>query len=189
MSYSWEPFLAGSLWDTDVHPPGTPEDKVADTDYMPVGLHFFTTMRIPLLAGREFNAADYAIATARASKPPSSEPDLTSPPMPVIVNQTFVKQFMPHMNPLDQHVDQGLSDDKTKRNGTGWHIIGVAGDTKYDGLRADVRPVMYAPLSGGGFFTIRTAGDPRQLVPAIRDLVTRRDSNLAMSRVTTQMER
>ncbi len=47
---------------------------------------------------------------------------------------------------------------------------------------------MYAPLSGGGFFTIRTAGDPRQLVPAIRDLVTRRDSNLAIYRVTTQME-
>jgi predicted permease len=188
VSYSWEPLLAGSLWDTDVHPPGTPEDKTADTDYMPVGPNFFTTMRIPLLAGREFNASDYAIATARASRPPGSEPDLSSPPIPVIVNQTFVKQFLQHTNPLDQHVEEGLSDDKKKRNGPGWRIIGVAGDTKYDGLRADVRPVMYAPLSGGGFFTIRTAGDPQQLVPAIRDLVTRRDSNLAIYRITTQME-
>jgi predicted permease len=187
-SYSWEPLLAGSLWDTEVHPPGTPEDKVEDTDYMPVGPHFFTTMRIPLLAGREFNAADYAIATARAARPPGSEPDLTSPPIPVVVNQAFVKKILPHMNPLDQHLDQSLSDDKTKRGGPGWRIIGVAGDTKYDGLRADVRPVMYAPLSGGGFFTIRTAGDPQQLVPAIRDLVTRRDSNLAIYRITTQME-
>jgi predicted permease len=188
VSYSWEPLLAGSLWDTDLHLPGTPADKAADTDYMPVGPRFFTTMRIPLLAGREFNAADYAIATARAARPPGSEPDLSSPPMPVVVNQTFVKQYLPHMSPLDQHLDEGLSDDKTKRNGPGWRIIGVAGDTKYDGLRADVRPVMYAPLAGGGFFTIRTAGDPQQLVPAIRDLVTRRDSNLAIYRVTTQME-
>jgi ABC-type antimicrobial peptide transport system permease subunit len=92
------------------------------------------------------------------------------------------------INPIDQHIEQGKPEDKTEPRGPGWRIIGVAGDTKYDGLRADVRPVMYAPLSGGGFFTIRTAGDPRQLVPDIRDLVTRRDSNLAIYRVTTQME-
>ncbi len=188
VSYSWEPLLAGSLWDTDFHPPGTPDDHVADTDYMPVGPGFFEAMRIPLKTGRDFNAADYAITTARDSRPRDANPDPSAPPIPIIVNETFVRQFLAKTNPIDQHMEEGMPQDKTVPRGSGWRIIGVAGDTKYDGLRADVRPVMYAPLSGGGSFTIRTAGDPRQLVPAIRDLITRRDSNLAMYRVTTQME-
>ena len=104
------------------------------------------------------------------------------------MNETFARKFLGNTNPIDQHIDEGMPEDKTEPRGSGWRIIGVAGDTKYEGLRADVRPVMYAPLSGGGSFTIRTAGDPRQLVPAIRDLITRRDSNLAMYRVTTQIE-
>jgi predicted permease len=188
VSYSWEPLLAGSLWDTDFHPPGTLDDHKADTDYMPVGPGFFAAMRIPLKVGRDFNAADYAITTARESRPRDANPDPNAPPIPIIVNETFARKFLGNTNPIDQHIEQGMPEDKTEPRGSGWRIIGVAGDTKYDGLRADVRPVMYAPLSGGGFFTIRTAGDPRQLVPAIRDLVTRRDSNLAIYRVTTQME-
>jgi macrolide transport system ATP-binding/permease protein len=188
VSYSWEPLLAGSLWDTDFHPAGTPEDHVEDTDYMPVGPGFFEAMRIPLKVGRDFNAADYAITTARDSRPRDASPDPSAPPIPVIVNETFARKFLGNTNPIDQHLEQGMPEDKTEPRGSGWRIIGVAGDTKYDGLRADVRPVMYAPLSSGGFFTIRTAGDPRQLVPAIRDLVTRRDSNLAIYRVSTQME-
>jgi len=65
----------------------------------------------------------------------------------------------------------------------------VAGDTKYDGLRGgrETRDVCALCLVVD-FFTIRTAGDPQQLVPAIRDLVTRRDSNLAIYRVTTQID-
>src|SRR5450432_484210 len=188
VSYSWEPLLAGSLWDTDFHPPGTAADHVADTDYMPVGPGFFKAMRIPLKVGRDFNAADYAITTAQDSRPRDANPDPNAPPIPIIVNETFARKFLGITNPIDQHMEAGMPQDKTEPRGSGWRIIGVAGDTKYDGLRADVRPVMYAPLSGGGFFNIRTAGDPRQLVPAIRDLVTRRDSNLAIYRVTTQME-
>jgi macrolide transport system ATP-binding/permease protein len=188
VSYSWEPLLAGSLWDTDFHPPGTPDDHKADTDYMPVGPGFFAAMRIPLKTGRDFNAADYAITTAREGRPRDANPDPDAPPIPIIVNETFAQKFLGNTNPIDQHIEQGMPEDKTEPRGSGWRIIAVAGDTKYDGLRADVRPVMYAPLSGGGFFTIRTAGDPHQLVPAIRDLVTRRDSNLAIYRVTTQME-
>jgi predicted permease len=188
VSYSWEPLLAGSLWDTDFHPPGTPDDHVADTDYMPVGPGFFEAMRIPLKTGRDFNAADYAITTARDSRPRDANPDPDAPPIPIIVNETFARKYLGNTNPIDQHMEEGMPQDKTEPRGSGWRIIGVAGDTKYEGLRADVRPVMYAPLSGGGSFTIRTAGDPRQLVPAIRDLVTRRDSNLAMYRVTTQIE-
>jgi predicted permease len=188
VSYSWEPLLAGSLWDTSFHPAGTPDDHVEDTDYMPVGPGFFNAMRIPLKIGRDFNTADYAIATARESRPRDANPDPNAPPIPVIVNETFARRYLGNSNPIDQHIEQSKPEDKTEPRGPGWRIIAVAGDTKYDGLRADVRPVMYAPLSGGGFFSIRTAGDPRQLVPAIRDLVTRRDSNLAIYRVRTQME-
>ena len=48
---------------------------------------------------------------------------------------------------------------------------------------------MYVPSAGDSVsFIVRSVRDPRQLVPAIRDVVNRRDSNLALSHVSTQSE-
>ena len=42
--------------------PGKPKNEPAVVDVMPVGPEFFHTMRIPLLAGREFETGDFAAA-------------------------------------------------------------------------------------------------------------------------------
>jgi ABC-type antimicrobial peptide transport system permease subunit len=47
---------------------------------------------------------------------------------------------------------------------------------------------MYIPWVGNGSFCIRSATDPKQLVPVIRDIINRRDSNLAMYRIASESE-
>lgn len=186
VTYSYLPLLSGGEWDTDFHLPGTPEKETHDALVMPIGPRFFESLRIPLSAGRNFTGADYAAAAARAGRPPGALPDPTAPPLTIIVNQSFVRQFFPHTNPLGQHVENVLPEDPTRPRGSGYEIVGICGDARYDTLRGDIAPTMYQASAGNASFSVRTAGDPMALVPAIRDLINRKDSNLAMFRVATQ---
>ena len=188
VTYSWTSLLARSEWDTDIHPPGTPEETKAGADYFPVGPGFFESLRLPLKGGRDFSGADFAIVRARAALPPGKEPDPNSAPLPTIVNETFVKRYFPNLNPLGQHVDEVLPDERSKPRGPGWVIVGVAGDAKYDALRREIAPTMYVPWVGSAAFSVRTAGDPMQLLPAIREIVNRKDSNVPIFRVATESE-
>ena len=188
VSYSWMALLTGGEWDTDIHIPGTPESERVDSDFMPVGPRFFETLRIPLLAGRDFSGADFSAASLRSARPPDSPPDPAAAPIPVIINETFARRFFPNINPLGRHVDEAMTEDKTRPRGPGWDVVGVVGNTKYEGLRREISPTMYVASGGNGWFTIRTAGDPMQIVPAIRDIINRRDNNLAMFRVATESQ-
>lgn len=188
VTYSWTSLLGNSQWDTDLHPPGTPDSTKADVDVFPVGPNFFNVMRLPLKLGRDFQDPDFAIQAARAALPPGKGADPKSPPLPVIVNETFLKRFLPGRNPLGQHIEESLPEEAGKPRGPGWVIVGVAGDAKYYDLRTDIAPTMYTPWVGAAGFSIRSSGDPKQLVSAIRDILTRRDSNLAMYRVATESE-
>jgi predicted permease len=188
VTYSWTSLLGNSEWDTDFHPPGTPDTTKADVDVFPVGPNFFAVMRLPLKLGRDFDTPDFSIQAARAALPPGKDVDPKSPPLPVIVNETFVKRFLPGRNPLGQHIEEGLPEEPGKQRGPGWVIVGVAGDAKYSSLRTDIAPTMYMPWVGSAGFSIRSSGDPKQLIGAIRDIITRRDSNLAMYQVATESE-
>jgi predicted permease len=188
VTYSWTSLLRDSEWDTDFHAPGTPEKEASNAFYMPVGPRFFETMRIPLKTGRDFSAADFAAAAARSALPPDAKPDPKAPPITVIVNETFVRRFFPHTNPLGQHVESSLPEDPKEPRRSGWQIIGVCGDARYEGLRGDINPTMYAASAGNAYFSVRTAGDPLTMVPAIRDLINRRDSNLAMYRIASETQ-
>jgi hypothetical protein len=143
-------------------------------------------MRIPLKTGRDFNTADFAAAAARAARPPGAKPDPNSPPTTVIVNETFVRRFFPHVNPLGQHIEEPLSDDPAEPRGPGWEIIGVAADARYEGLRGDIEPTMYPASARNASFSVRTATEPLAMVPVIRNLINQIDGNLAMSHIATE---
>jgi predicted permease len=188
VSYSWATLLGNSEWDTDIHLPGTAETNKTDVGVFPVGPGFFQVMRLPLKLGRDFTSADFAIQAQRAALPPDKDPDPHAPSMPVIVNELFVKRFFPKTNPLGQHLEDTLPDEAGKQRGPGWLIVGVCGNAKYDSLREEIHPTMYMPWVGNAAFSIRASSDPKQLVGAIRDIINRRDSNLAMYRIATESE-
>ncbi|HJX84561.1 MAG TPA: FtsX-like permease family protein, partial [Candidatus Angelobacter sp.] len=81
------------------------------------------------------------------------------------------------------------SDPDRPEKDPGYVIVGVVQDAKYNNLRRDIDPTMYAPLTGhNATFEVRTAGDPRTLVPALRNLVGQHNSNLPMTNVLTETE-
>lgn len=185
VSYS-EAALIGGGWSTTTltyRPPGSAEDIEVHTDWLPVSPTFFQTMHIPLLAGRTLKPEDYV--------PSSDLPGDTVPrhtPTPVIVNQLFVRRYMPSVDPLGQI----LGRKPVKPGATpsaGMQVVGVVANAKYSDLRRETSPTVYAPFNGGfGYFELRTATNPVAIVPAVHSVARRVDSNLPLYDIRTQTE-
>jgi predicted permease len=84
---------------------------------------YFTTMKIPLLAGRTFAAADPAR--------PSSE---------VIVSHAFAVRYWPNGSAIGKRLRPGIA-------GPWLTIIGEAGDVHYDALDKPISEAVYFPLA------------------------------------------
>jgi predicted permease len=169
VGYSTFPLLSGAEMTRDIFF-ANESDQSPQVDVLNVGPNFFETMRIPLLAGRTYNSHDFVDASEKKARV-------------VIVNHTFARRFFPKHNP----VGQLLSLEKGKSHDV--EIVGMVGDTKYSGLREGIEPTLYFPmLAGGGTFEVRTASDPKPLLPSIRAAVRSVDSNLPIFHLMTQTE-
>jgi predicted permease len=209
VSYSEDALLGGNWSSDDVHLDGAPPKQNVEAARLTVGLNFFSTMRIPLFAGRTFNPADFAVASAiiavrtaaeeAASKAKASDagnhatPAVFKPglaPLPVIINETFARQCFPNQNPLGKHFSDPQEDNAAPIGPQpGYLIVGIAGDAKYNSLRREIKPTMYMPLvSNSAHFELRTAADPLALVKLVHGIVSSVDDNLPLFDVRTQTE-
>jgi ABC-type antimicrobial peptide transport system permease subunit len=115
-------------------------------------------MEIPLLAGRDFTDRD----------------TLQSPPV-LIVNETFVRQFLGPGSPLGRTVRSVAEPHYPE---TEYQIVGVVKDTKYGGLRDSIPPIAFAPalqFSDKYYFTnafIRISSPPSRTISALREKLT-----------------
>jgi predicted permease len=181
-SYSMTPLLSNGLMITVFHWPGTPEDQTAESDALDVGPNFFETLHIPFLAGREFSAVDFELAAANGGDKP------TSAPTPVIVNQAFVQKYLGKENPIGKAYGAAVAGPFGGPT-PGYQIVGVVRDAKYNELRREIHPMMYAPHHMGvATFELRTAADPQALLPAIREVVRQVNADLPLFNVTTQSQ-
>ena len=200
VSYSGAPLLGGSWMRTSVKylPPGGSKKVPIDADYMPVGLDFFSTMKIPLLTGRPLTQADMDLAAANdAAQPrpfsgpnPGASPAGPTLPVPAVVNQAFVHKYYPGVNAVGQQFGENDgSDPDDPFKGPGYVIVGIVQDAKYNSLRRAIDPTMYVPLSGQqAAFEVRAAGDPKAIIPTLRNLVGQHNSNLPLTNVATETE-
>ncbi len=184
-SYSLLPLLSGGLMQTAFHWPGTPQDRLSESNVLPVGANFFDTMQIPFLTGRGFNASDYALAASNDGTTP------TSAPTPVIVNQSFVAKYLGNENPIGKQYGESAGDDNSAKS-PGYEIVGVVRDAKYNDLRQEIGPTMYIPQNGSNAlavsFELRTAANPQVMLPVIRSTVAQLNPNLPLFNVTTESE-
>ena len=198
-SYSADALLAGSWSRTDFRyvPPGGSKKVVEVADIMPVSPQFFKTLKIPLLAGRNFTVTDYdTAATNRAAqiaqdqrKPGEPERPVPTTPESALVNRQFVKKFLAGVNPIGQRFGAEDGSDPDRSKGPGYEVIGMVGDAKYSTLQRDIDATIYVPITGSGAtFEVRTAGDPKSLIAPIRSLVNQLHDDLPMTNVETQTE-
>jgi predicted permease len=119
---------------------------------------YFETMGIPILRGRAFLASDNAEA-----------------PRVAIVNNRFAKHFWPGGDAVGKRIRLDSS------TGTPVEIVGVAETVKYQSM-ASAMDFVYMPLAqhpvARMVLMLRTSGDPRQLIPPVKDVVHSLDSNL-----------
>jgi putative ABC transport system permease protein len=87
---------------------------------------YLETMKIPLLAGRDFTAED------RIGAPPV-----------VIINQALRDKYFPGEAPIGRRIREGRFD----TSGPWLTIIGVAGNVHHDGLASEVAGYLYRPYS------------------------------------------
>jgi predicted permease len=92
-----------------------------------------------------------------------------------MVNRAFVERFA-RGNSI---VGRQLAFDQ--QGGSPFRIVGVVGDALEDGPSAPAAPYVYACLSEGAWpdpeYVVRSAGDPRALTAAVRQIVRRLDAS------------
>jgi predicted permease len=115
---------------------------------------YFQTMKIPLLAGRDFD-----------------ERDTGQSPHTAIVNETFVRTFLGGANPLGKTFRTNAEPNFPE---TQYEVVGVVKDTKYADLRDAVPPISFAPapqFPEKWYWTaifVRSSAPATEVIPAIR---------------------
>ena len=208
VSYSWIPLLSGGINKLGYPVPGKPKNELAVVEVMPVGPEFFRTMRIQLLAGRDFEAGDFAAEEknsaeqaaqqARVPAAMKSGGDVAAiarsaadlPPTPAIVNEAMVRRYLPAGNPLGQMFGAQEGDPEAGfEKSSGFQVTGVVADSKFAQLRDEVEPAIYVPLTGeDATFSVRTEADPMKLVPSVRAMVSQMDRNLPVTKILTETD-
>jgi putative ABC transport system permease protein len=147
---------------------GDPEEQPVSRDQ--VSPNFFSTLGVPLLAGREFSTNDTADS-----------------PKVAIVNETFVERYLAGRSPVGAHFGFGTGNG-VKRD---VEIVGVVKDEKYAHVREEKRAFAFSPLSqdktlGQATFYVRTSQAPEALFGAIRDAVRKIDPSLPTAHMKSE---
>ena len=97
--------------------------------------------------------------------------DRNTPPKD-IVNRRFVELYAHGRNVVGRHLQWA-----DFSGGPPEEIVGVIGDMKEDAVGSPSYPYVYSCATGGRWpdpdYVLRTAGDPRAFIPAVRDVVRR----------------
>jgi predicted permease len=147
-----------STWDFTIeeHPP-IPEERRPYASNNQVSGDYFRALGIPLRAGRFFNDRDVKGATPVA-----------------IIDETLARQHFPNENPIGKHV---------RWQGASREIVGIVGASKFYALDEKWFPHIYLPYQQENWWRMKLivhahAGDPTNLIPAIRRELAAIDKDL-----------
>jgi predicted permease len=133
--------------------------------YSRISPGYFQAMETRLIAGRDFTEQDDDKSKRAA-----------------IINETFARRFWPGEDPIGKRFSLG-NPESTKLE-----VIGVAQNGKYAGLAEDPKPCVYRSLwqsySGSTNLIVRAAGDPQNLIAAVRGEMEQLDPRMPISAKT-----
>lgn len=175
VSATTDPELVGDTETTNYSVQGyTPsEDEKMNFEQARIFPRYFSTLRQPVLAGREFVDSD---ANGR--------------PKVAVVNMAFAKRFFgTPQNAIGRQLMEGASNhpnfDIT--------VVGVVGDIHHADLRTPLGPAVYEPYlqanhPGGVSVYLRTADAPQLTEGAVRRVMRQLDSTLVVDGLRTMRE-
>jgi len=153
------------------------EQPVASWEHVPTVAHvhitpgYFSAMRIPLMAGRDF-----------------TEQDTPASDHVAIVSETLRRRFFTREDAIGKRIKLGIG------VGAWLTIVGVVGDVAYE-LDKEQPPIVYTAFVQGVngvpsdmLLVMRTDSDPHLLFPALRDQIHQIDHDLVFRELTTMSE-
>ena len=153
-----------------------PPGQGAPGDWQIVTPGYFETMGLTLREGRTFTTGD----------------DMQAP-LAMIVNRAFEKQYFAGRHALGARVRIGGSD-STKN----YRIVGIVDDVRHNALIGTVKPQFYVTLAQFAVapgntrrlmsLVVKTDGDPKKLVSAVRAQVKAIDPRLPVSEIRTMRD-
>jgi predicted permease len=174
-------------WTQMLNIPGQPLTRIQDIPSAQFGLadaHFLKTLGIPLISGRDFAESDNA----------------GSPPV-ALISEEFKRRYFPTVDPLGRQIHIGppsflqIAPGANITDSADVTVIGVVGDFRNAGVALPAEPqitVLYSqhPLVNYGFkeIVLRTAAEPRLLIPEIRRQLHELDADMPFAEVQTMEE-
>jgi predicted permease len=155
------PILSGDEWDSSTavegHTFADGEDQQAFMNAFSPG--YFETMRIPLLEGRDFRMSD-----------------IVESPTVAIVNRKFAEHFFPGKSAVGKRLGRG-GGNKAKLT---IEIIGVVGDSLYEGPREGVHRQVFVPAWGKSsvIYYVRTNIASSSVFNVVRNEVKQLDATM-----------
>src|SRR5260370_3997556 len=147
--------------------PNIDPTRAPDIIFNPINPGYFRTMRLPLLAGREFSGADVRGA-----------------PLTVILNEAAASSLFPNENAVGQRIKLGVDDLRSW-----WTVIGVVADERYFGWDSDRTPTAYLSVSQvlkddfpdyDSAIIVRTSTEPLSFLPAVPGTMASVDRQIAL---------
>jgi putative ABC transport system permease protein len=150
-------------------------DEALRADFRVVNAGYFRAMKVPLMAGREFNERDTA---------------QTAPV--VLISQNIARRYWPQGSPLGAH----LRIDDNDQGPRLVEVVGVVGDVKHLSLDGEPSFHIYLPihqthedgvvwLTNNQYWLLRTAVDPLTLQTAVRREIQAIDRDVPTSNIRT----
>jgi putative ABC transport system permease protein len=145
----------------DGKPAAAAEQEAQSAEWYPVSTHYFETLKIPVLRGREFGDQDSAAGLPVA-----------------VINSTMAKRFWPNEDPMGRIVQFNYYNEPPRQ------IVGIVGDVRQN-LHNDPLPQIYFPMAqlpvvqqmnqSAGLevltFVVRSKGNLAELTKAFHSVV------------------
>ncbi|HKF51837.1 MAG TPA: FtsX-like permease family protein, partial [Candidatus Acidoferrales bacterium] len=169
------PFSSGGFT-ADLYFPGRPETAVRPAALYYIALpDYIQTMKIPLLEGRTFTAADG----------PNSSPV-------AVVDRTFAQKYFPHDDPIGKLVANNGHGAFAGSRDHPATIVGVVGSVENRDLAQPLLPAIYIPAvqmpRSAMFIVARTKGNA-DITSSVRDTLRSMDNTVALFDVETMPAR
>jgi predicted permease len=119
--------LGGAGWDNAVWIDGRDSTQRQDSNFSSISPEYFNTLRIPIIAGRDFNDRD----TSQSSRV-------------AIVNEAFARKLGLGANPIGARFWREATPSSPAQLN---EIVGLVKDTKYHSLRGGTEPIAYLAIA------------------------------------------